>query len=492
MTEISYRWQPIKDLPESYKELESPELHTLAQVWNEQKDQLTQLDSLKDFNQQLRRKWAIETGIIEQIYTLDRGVTQLLIERGIDANLIPYGASDRPPEMVTLIIRDHEAAVETLFDYVKNDRPVSTSAIKELHSLLTRHQETSSAINSIGRSLEVPLLHGEWKRTSNNPTRPDGSIHEYCPPEHVAAEMDRLIEFHFEHLKKDVSPEVEAAWLHHRFTQIHPFQDGNGRVVRCLASLIFLKAGWFSLVVTREERRDYIDALEEADDKDNLRPLLGLFQRLQRKAFVEALGVAGDIQRRERVVQVIDSAVDHLRTRQEALRREWDEAKNLAERLSEMAKARLNELSTDIQAGFKTISTEYGNRIDFESDNGSRRHYFRWQIVQTAKTLDYFANIGVYHGWIRLILKTDSQSEILISFHGLGKEFRGILGCSACFYRREESEEGQHAVHEVFPACKELFQFNYKETIQQTSERFRLWLDEVEMLGVELWRTSLN
>ena len=223
MTEISYRWQPIKDLPESYKELESPELHTLAQVWNEQKDQLTQLDSLKDFNQQLRRKWAIETGIIEQIYTLDRGVTQLLIERGIDANLIPYGASDRPPEMVTLIIRDHEAAVETLFDYVKNDRPVSTSAIKELHSLLTRHQETSSAINSIGRSLEVPLLHGEWKRTSNNPTRPDGSIHEYCPPEHVAAEMDRLIEFHFEHLKKDVSPEVEVAWLHHRFTQIHPF-----------------------------------------------------------------------------------------------------------------------------------------------------------------------------------------------------------------------------------------------------------------------------
>jgi len=22
-------------------------------------------------------------------------------------------------------------------------------------------------------------------------------------------------------------PEIEAAWLHHRFTQIHPFQDGN-------------------------------------------------------------------------------------------------------------------------------------------------------------------------------------------------------------------------------------------------------------------------
>ena len=39
----------------------------------------------------------------------------------------------------------------------------------------------------------------------------------------------------------DVAPEVEAAWLHHRFTQIHPFQDGNGRIARALATLIFVK-----------------------------------------------------------------------------------------------------------------------------------------------------------------------------------------------------------------------------------------------------------
>lgn len=52
----------------------------------------------------------------------------------------------------------------------------------------------------------------------------------------------------------EVSPEVEAAWLHHRFTQIHPFQDGNGRIARLLASLVFIKAGWFPLVVTRDDR----------------------------------------------------------------------------------------------------------------------------------------------------------------------------------------------------------------------------------------------
>ena len=48
-----------------------------------------------------------------------------------------------------------------------------------------------------------------------NPHRPDGSVHEYCPPEqpeHVAAEMDRLINMH--HAHTEAVPEVEAAWLH--------------------------------------------------------------------------------------------------------------------------------------------------------------------------------------------------------------------------------------------------------------------------------------
>ncbi len=84
--------------------------------------------------------------------------------------------------------------------------------------------------------------------------RPDGLIHEYCPPEQVTSEMDRLIELHREHQIGEIPPEVEAAWLHHRFTQIHPFQDGNGRIARCLASLVFIQAKWFPLVLTRGDR----------------------------------------------------------------------------------------------------------------------------------------------------------------------------------------------------------------------------------------------
>ena len=186
-----------------------------------------------------------ETGLIERLYTFDRGITQLLIEHGIQAHLIPHEHVANP-DVVVAMITDHEAAVDGLFDFVKGERSLSTSYIKELHALITRHQETVESIDSLGRQTTVPLRRGAYKVLPNNPRRLDGTIHEYCPPERVDSEMERLISMH--HQRSDVAPEVEAAWLHHRFTQIHPFQDGNGRVARSLATLLFIKAGWFPLL----------------------------------------------------------------------------------------------------------------------------------------------------------------------------------------------------------------------------------------------------
>ena len=79
------------------------------------------------FNARLAREWAIETGVIENIYQIDKGVTVVLIEKGIEASLIPYGASDRPAEEVVRIIRDHQDALDGLFAFVKQERRLSTS-----------------------------------------------------------------------------------------------------------------------------------------------------------------------------------------------------------------------------------------------------------------------------------------------------------------------------------------------------------------------------
>ncbi len=58
---------------------------------------------------------------------------------------------------------------------------------------------------------------------------------------------------------------MRAAWLHHAFTQIHPFEDGNGRVARALASLELIRGGLPPLTVYREMQSRYYDSLLEAD-----------------------------------------------------------------------------------------------------------------------------------------------------------------------------------------------------------------------------------
>jgi len=92
----SHKWQPITDLPGNWPSLKNPEIDSLARAWTTQYDQLKEEKTVKVFNERLLREWSIETGIIERLYTIDRGVTQLLIEQGIDAALIPHGATDRP------------------------------------------------------------------------------------------------------------------------------------------------------------------------------------------------------------------------------------------------------------------------------------------------------------------------------------------------------------------------------------------------------------
>ncbi len=486
----SYTWKPIEDLPGDLTGLVQSELRSLSQIWMDQKAALEDVEGLRAFNERLKRESAIETGVLERLYTLDRGITQLLIERGIDAAFIPRDSTNRNPELVAAMIRDHESAVDFLFDFVKQQRSLSTSYIKELHALLTRHQASTEAIDTLGRRTEVPILKGTYKTLPNNPSRANGSVHEYCPPEHVASEMDRLLQLHEEHERRDVPPEVEAAWLHHRFTQIHPFQDGNGRVARCLATLVFVKAQWFPLVVTRDERERYILALEAAD-RGNLTDLVRLFSALQKQAFVRALGISARVLSRNKPEQVIGAAKDLLAERDRAIRVEWERAKQTAARLQQIAEERFRQIAVRLDAEVGQFFPQRRFSVDSEPPGGERGHYFRWQIRETARRLRYHANLAEYRAWTRLLLREHSQSEILLSFHAAGQQFRGIVAVSPCFFRREETEDREREVVDLTPLADEIFQVNYREPLAEAEQRFRPWLEEVLTRGLEAWRLGL-
>jgi Fic family protein len=258
-------WAPIKDIPENLYTYTDPGFRQLTNKWEEIHGKIPK-STLEKMMSEIKREWAIETGKIEGLYTLTKGMTETLIKHGISAKLISHSSTNRNPELVAAMLQDQHDVIDGLFDFVGQRRALSVSYIREMHQTFTRHQDTTVALTPEGKLIEVPLIKGDWKKWPNNPVQKDDSIHEYCPPEHVPAEMDRLIEMHKHHLKKDIHPEIEAAFLHHRFTQIHPFQDGNGRIARALASLVLLRAGSFPFVVRDEERATYINALEAADE----------------------------------------------------------------------------------------------------------------------------------------------------------------------------------------------------------------------------------
>ncbi len=463
---MANKWKPIEDLPQEWSALADGELAPLLRFWNDQRTDLEKSGALSQFSGRLARQWSIETGQIEGVYNIDRGVTQTLIERGIDADLIPSAPGEKPPELVAEIIRDHFAVLEGLFQFVRGDRGISKGYIHELHAALLRHQESTVAMDQFGNLFSVQLVKGKYKERPNNPKRADGSIHEYCPPEHVDAEMERLLAMHEQHKRDGVPIEVEAAWMHHRFTQIHPYQDGNGRVARTLASLCFIKAGWFPVVVTRDDRVRYIDALEVADDGD-LRSLLSFFGDVQKRALFQATQAAADVLQ----VETVDEAIAALRKvltgpGQSLDPTIWIRTKESAEQLMELAEERLKK----IFASLEDVGKAAGLNL-FMSSGGMRL----WT------KLPYEPNSADYERVINISIRGNPSRSIQIQAHAIGTKFRGLIGIVAAFWM----EGGEPSL------AGEPFQVNYAEPYDNIERRFHVWLEASLVNALIQWRRSL-
>ena len=493
---VGHAWHPIEELPDDWEELADRDLGRLAEIWDERRDEMVAEGALREFNERLRREWAIETGLIERIYTLDRGTTEILLARGLKASLISASSTNRDPELVGDILQDHAAALDGLFEFVKGQRELSTSFVKELHAQLLANQETASARDTFGRRVEMPLERGAWKERPNSPVRPDGRVHEYCPPEQVASEMDRLVEMHLRHGGQAIPPEVEAAWLHHRFVQIHPFQDGNGRVARALATLVTIRAGWFPLTVPDARRDEYIEALEAADQLD-LGPLVRLFADTQVRAIYRALGRAETaIADRRHLTAVIQSAVDKLDRRRARLEGEWDNASSIGRVLGDDAATHLRSVADELRS---SLGARLGSESAFfvtvgGDDDSTRRSWNHHQVVATANEMDapYFANIRDFHTWAKLLLHADNHHELLVSIHAMGQEFSGLLAASASLAAKEPiGDGGGMAVADVRPVVQRPFQVTYREELADVRARFARWIGDVVVDGLAAWQQEI-
>jgi Fic family protein len=486
-------WEALSDLSQEDIRAANEELGPLREVWIEQKGRLEDSGLLETFNERLVREWSIETGLLESLHTIDRGITHVLVERGFDASLIPYGTSDLPAQELIEILKDHHESARLVFEVIKNERPLSVGIIKELHALITQHQDFVDGVDQFGRATRVPLLKGEFKRLPNSPTRPDGELHEYCPPLQVASEMDRLVLLHAQHEERGIPVDVSAAWLHHRFTQIHPFQDGNGRVARAIANVVFIKAGWFPLVIRSESHRDrYIDGLESADH-GNLSPLVSLFGQIEKQAFVQALGLAGTVKSEEvNLGELLSSIEKELVSSVDERSALYDQVKPVADSLLDIAIEQLETIEYSLKNALKGASGSWvgtSNRRWTDSES----QFNRFAFSTAARELRYYANIDSFASWARIRITTPrGHWEILVGLHGLGTRWRGVVAGSILINQLVKDEEGPIRSENIEPSVTEIFQLNYRDDPEVVRQRFRKWLDTGLVAALQQWRSKVE
>ncbi|UPT65774.1 MAG: Fic family protein [Sphingobacteriales bacterium JAD_PAG50586_3] len=216
--------------------------------------------------QKFRLDWNYHSNAIEG-NSLTFGETLVFLREGLTAKGKPL--KDH------LDMKGHNEAIEYLFGLIKNkEYELSERDIRELHKMLLVEPYESSAQTPDGQKTTKLIQLGEYKTQPNHVKTPTGDIHYYATPEETPARMTDLINWYRKE-DSNLHPVVLAALLHYEFVNIHPFDDGNGRMSRLLMNLILIKNGFPPVVIKQANRNEYYAALAQADAK-NYNPFIEL------------------------------------------------------------------------------------------------------------------------------------------------------------------------------------------------------------------------
>ncbi|XP_044256971.1 protein adenylyltransferase Fic [Tribolium madens] len=93
------------------------------------------------------------------------------------------------------------------------------------------------------------------------------------PSEKVPALMESYVNWLNSDEARNMHPVRYAALAHYKLVDIHPFVDGNGRTSRLIMNLILLRGGYPPIMILKEQRDRYYDALNVANVGD-VRPFV--------------------------------------------------------------------------------------------------------------------------------------------------------------------------------------------------------------------------
>ena len=219
---------------------------------------------LKDLDKDLRAglaqslvaEWTHSSTALEG-NTISAGDTLFILTEGLTIS----GKSLREHQE----IHGHAQALAIMSHWINSGLPLRIESLHQLH----RSVQTENIVD-----IYQPV--GSWKVEPNGtmvmPTNGKTEWHEYTLPKNVPPLIKtwlKMLSQHSPKYKKSGKVAIEdtntliTAYTdtHLGFVGIHPYADGNGRLARLTANIPLLGAGMPPLLISKEQRRTYINLL---------------------------------------------------------------------------------------------------------------------------------------------------------------------------------------------------------------------------------------
>ena len=209
-------------------------------------------ETLRTLKESVNLEWTYNSNGIEG-NTLTLKETQVVLEG------ITVGGKTLKEHLEAI---NHEKAILYLDELVKEKNPITEWNIKSIHSLILKDIDDKNAGNYRKENVIIK-----------------GASH--IPPDYI--KVPELMEKLIVNYKswKSYHPIVRAALLHGELVKIHPFVDGNGRTSRLLMNLDLMNHGYNPVIIKKENRLEYYEALDKAHTTGNYTDFIKLVTKLE-------------------------------------------------------------------------------------------------------------------------------------------------------------------------------------------------------------------
>ena len=134
--------------------------------------------------------------------------------------------------------------------YVVETDALSVEAIQELHRNLHPPDMQTSLHNGDGTFETVAVNPGKFRERDIGVER-HGPLHAFVPWEQIPEQLQSIVSRYNSHTGHPCRAAMEFML---EFNRVHPFLDGNGKLMRVLLDALFIRAGHFPTLMNRHYR----------------------------------------------------------------------------------------------------------------------------------------------------------------------------------------------------------------------------------------------